>query len=141
MILAAEDDEGNIITNNLRRLKVRSCSILEEIMFIDSHAHLDDSRFDGDRDISLNLKDNDIELVINIRADLQSSIDSLKLADKYDNIYATIGVHPHSAKEVTEETLEEFRKLAKHPKVVYRRWPGPSDNSQEIFRGSGLGSS
>lgn len=88
-------------------------------MFIDSHAHLDDSRFDGDRDILIkSLKDNDIELVINIGADLQSSIDSLKLADKYDNIYATIGVHPHSAKEVTEETLEEFRKLAKHPKVV-----------------------
>ena len=74
-------------------------------MLIDSHAHLDDERFDGDRDILIkSLKSNKLELVINIGADFQSSINSIELAKQYDNIYASIGVHPHSASEVTEET-------------------------------------
>lgn len=88
-------------------------------MLIDSHAHLDDERFDGDRDILIkSLKSNKLELVINIGADFQSSINSIELAKKYDNIYASIGVHPHSASEVTEETLDKFREMAKEEKVV-----------------------
>ncbi|MDR7869663.1 MAG: TatD family hydrolase [Tissierellaceae bacterium] len=88
-------------------------------MFIDSHSHLDDERFDGDRDILIkSLKDNNVDLVINIGADLETSINSVELADKYDNIYATIGVHPHSASEVTQETLNQFREMAKNKKVV-----------------------
>lgn len=88
-------------------------------MLIDSHAHLDDERFDGDRDILIkSLKSNKIELVINIGADFQSSINSIELAKQYDNIYASIGVHPHSASEVTEETLDKFREMAKEEKVV-----------------------
>lgn len=88
-------------------------------MFIDSHSHLDDERFDGDRDILIkSLKENKIDLVINIGADLETSINSVKLADQYENIYAAIGVHPHSASEVTEETLNLFREMAKNEKVV-----------------------
>ena len=88
-------------------------------MLIDSHAHLDDERFDGDRDILIkSLKSNKLELVINIGADFQSSINSIELAKQYDNIYASIGVHPHSASEVTEETLDKFREMAKEEKVV-----------------------
>ncbi len=52
-------------------------------MLIDSHAHLDDERFDGDRDILIkSLKSNKLELVINIGADFQSSINSIELAKK-----------------------------------------------------------
>lgn len=88
-------------------------------MFIDSHSHLDDERFNEDRDILIkSLKENKIDLAINVGADLQTSINSVKLADQYDNIYATIGVHPHSASEVTEETLNQFREMAKNDKVV-----------------------
>lgn len=88
-------------------------------MFIDSHSHLDDERFDGDRDILIkSLKENKIDIAINVGADLETSINSVKLADQYDNIYATIGVHPHSASEVTEETLDKFREMAKNVKVV-----------------------
>ena len=44
-------------------------------MFIDSHVHLDDKRFDEDRDILIkSLRDNDVELVVNIGADLETSI-------------------------------------------------------------------
>ena len=88
-------------------------------MLIDSHAHLDDRRFDRDRDrIIKDLENNGIELVINIGADLKSSIASVSLAEKCPNIYATVGVHPHSAKDMDEASLEILRSLAKRDKVV-----------------------
>lgn len=88
-------------------------------MLIDSHAHLDDRRFDRDRDrIIKDLENNGIELVINIGADLKSSIASVSLAEKHPNIYATVGVHPHSAKDMDEASLEILRSLAKRDKVV-----------------------
>ncbi|MDR7857599.1 TatD family hydrolase [Tissierella sp.] len=88
-------------------------------MIIDSHAHLDDRRFDNDREMIIkNLKGNGVELVINIGADLQTSIASVSLAEKYDNIYAAIGVHPHSAKEMDYSTIEILKSFAKREKVV-----------------------
>ena len=88
-------------------------------MLIDSHAHLDDKRFDRDRDSLIkDLESNGIELVINIGADLKSSIASVSLAEKYPNIYATVGVHPHDAKNMDDSTLEILRSLAKRNKVV-----------------------
>ena len=88
-------------------------------MLIDSHAHLDDEKFHGDREyIIKNLGENGVELVINIGADLQTSKNSVNLAKEYENIYAVVGVHPHSAKEVTDEILEEIRELAGEDKVV-----------------------
>ncbi|WP_353095569.1 TatD family hydrolase [Tissierella praeacuta] len=88
-------------------------------MLIDSHAHLDDSRFDYDRDMLIkSLQDNGIEMVMNIGADLRSSIASVSLAEKYDNIYAAVGVHPHSAKEMDGSTMEILKSFAKRDKVV-----------------------
>lgn len=88
-------------------------------MLIDSHVHLDDQRFDKDRDLLIkNLRNNGIEMVINIGADLQTSIASVSLAEKYDNIYAAVGVHPHSAKEVDNSTIEILKTFAKRDKVV-----------------------
>lgn len=88
-------------------------------MLIDSHAHLDDEKFNGDRKYLIeNLRENGVELVINIGADLKTSKNSVNLAKEYKNIYAVVGVHPHSAKEVTEETLGEIRGLAGEEKVL-----------------------
>ena len=88
-------------------------------MLIDSHVHLDDRRYNNDRDrIIKGLKDDGIELVINIGADLQTSIASVSLAEKHDNVYAVVGVHPHSAKEVDDSTLEILRSFASRDKVL-----------------------
>lgn len=88
-------------------------------MFIDSHAHLDDRRFNGDRErIIESLKENKIDIAINIGADLKTSIDSVALAKKYDNIYAAVGVHPHSASELNPYNLERIKELSKNEKVV-----------------------
>lgn len=88
-------------------------------MLIDSHVHLDDKRFNSDRDsIIKGLKDDGIEMVINIGADLQTSIASVSLAEKYDNVYAVVGVHPHSAKEVDNSTIEILKSFASREKVL-----------------------
>ncbi|MDX9916686.1 MAG: TatD family hydrolase [Gudongella sp.] len=88
-------------------------------MFIDSHVHLDDPRFDEDRDrIIQELSKEGIDTVINIGADKQTSYASVELAEKYDNIYAVIGVHPHSASDVVTEGLDWLKELSKNEKVV-----------------------
>jgi TatD DNase family protein len=88
-------------------------------MLIDSHAHLDDERFDKDRDsIIKSLKESGIELVINPGADVSSSIKAVALSEKYDNIYAAVGVHPHDVKDMDENTIELLRSFSKREKVV-----------------------
>ncbi len=87
-------------------------------MLFDTHAHFDDSQFDADRDEAIiSLKDHGVSYVVNIGADMQGSHDSIALAEKYDFIYATVGVHPHEVGNMTEADIDTLRKLSKHPKV------------------------
>ncbi|MGO1369887.1 MAG: TatD family hydrolase [Senegalia sp. (in: firmicutes)] len=88
-------------------------------MLVDSHAHLDDKRFDNDReDLIKNLRENNIEFIINPGADLKTSRKAVKLAKENENIYAAVGVHPHDAGDMDENTIAELKKLAKEEKVV-----------------------
>lgn len=88
-------------------------------MFFDSHAHYDDERFDIDRkEVFKLLKENSITKVVNIGADIPSSKSAIKLAEKYDFIYASVGVHPHEAESMTDETLGEIKSMIKNKKVV-----------------------
>ncbi|HNZ82302.1 MAG TPA: TatD family hydrolase [Sedimentibacter sp.] len=87
--------------------------------FIDSHAHLDDDRFEGDRDEIINsLYDNDIEAVLNPGADLKSSKDAVLIAEKYPFIYAAVGCHPHDSKYMSDESMNIFKEMAKNNKVI-----------------------
>ncbi|WP_338026058.1 TatD family hydrolase [Abyssisolibacter fermentans] len=88
-------------------------------MLIDSHAHLDDSRFDKDREqLIKDLGNNNIELIINPGSDVATSVKAVSLAQKHENIYAAIGVHPHEVEDMEDETIELLRSLSKKDKVV-----------------------
>ena len=88
-------------------------------MYFESHAHYDDKRFREDREKLLELLPScGIDHVVNIGCDLKSSKESIRLAEKYDYIYASVGVHPHEVSEMTSQTIEELRRLAAHEKVV-----------------------
>lgn len=88
-------------------------------MYIDSHCHLDDQRYDEDRVAVIDsLREKKIEYVINPGCNMKSSMTSLELAEKYDQIYAAVGVHPHDAKELEEIGLDKLKELAKKEKVV-----------------------
>lgn len=89
------------------------------IKFIDSHVHLDDERFDDDREqLIKSLKENNIELVLNAGADLKTSLNSVELSKKYDFIYAAVGCHPHDTKYMNDDTMNIFRDLSKNKKVL-----------------------
>ncbi|NLJ58295.1 MAG: TatD family hydrolase [Tissierellia bacterium] len=86
---------------------------------MDSHAHLDDRRFDRYRDrLIKSLLENDVEAVLNPGADLKSSKKAVEIAEKYPNVYAAVGCHPHDTKYMKDETMDIFRDLAKSKKVV-----------------------
>ncbi len=90
-----------------------------ENKFIDSHAHLDDERFDADREELINsLYENRVETVLNPGADLNTSKSAVALADKYPFIYAAVGCHPHDSKYMNDDTMNIFRELAKDKKVI-----------------------
>ena len=85
----------------------------------DTHAHYDDSRFDEDRDELLSsLKNKGVSEIINCGCDLKSCLTTLALAEKYDFIYAALGVHAHEAEEATEGDLKAIEELYKNEKVV-----------------------
>ena len=88
-------------------------------MLFDTHAHMDDRRFDEDRDIVLQgLRDRGVALVMNPGCSLESSRNAIALAEKYDFVYAAVGSHPDVADEVNDTVLEEYRVLCRmHDKV------------------------
>lgn len=92
-------------------------------MIIDSHAHYDDARFDGDREEAIELaKESGVDIIINAASDLESSIRSVELSKKYPFFYALAGIHPHEAEKADaneEKTLLQLEKIAReNVKVV-----------------------
>lgn len=85
----------------------------------DSHAHYDDEKFETDRQEVLDgLFSDKICGIINCGCDLKSSLMSVNLAEKYDNIYAAVGVHPHEAEEVSDEDFQKIISLLDNEKVI-----------------------
>lgn len=88
-------------------------------MIWDTHAHLDDPDYVEDfQEVVTRMQSSEISRVTNVGYDLPSSERSVKLAQDYDFIYAAIGVHPHNAEGVTEETWAKLVLLAEQPKVL-----------------------
>ncbi len=109
----------------------------------DTHAHLDDRQFDPDRDhLIQECFQNGIQHIINIGTDLKTSRFSIQLAEKYPQIFCTIAVHPHDAKNFAEQTISELEQLAQHNKVVaigeigldYYRMYSPKEKQINAFR-------
>ena len=88
-------------------------------MLIDSHAHIQLSQFNPDRDAVLKrAQDAGVTTILIIGFDLETSLSAVELAEKHQNLYATVGMHPHDAKKLTPDVLNTFRDLLNHPKVI-----------------------
>jgi TatD DNase family protein len=88
---------------------------------IDSHCHLDDKRFADDLDAVLDrAAAAGIDRILTIgTGDGPPEIDrAVRLAERYPQVYASIGVHPHDAAKVTPQTYDDLRALASHAKVI-----------------------
>ncbi len=109
----------------------------------DTHAHYDDERFNEDRDQLLSsLFEGSVSRIVNCGCDLKSSLTTIDLAEKYDNLYAAIGVHAHEAESCTAEDLAKIASLYNHEKVVavgeigldYFYDFSPRERQIEVFR-------
>jgi TatD DNase family protein len=88
-------------------------------MLVDTHAHLQWASFDRDREKVVDRAQKaDVKYIVNIGFDLDGSREAVKLADKHDGLYATVGIHPHNASQLNENILDELSKLSGNRKVV-----------------------
>ncbi|HOC06598.1 MAG TPA: TatD family hydrolase [Bacillota bacterium] len=86
---------------------------------IDTHVHLDDRRLSSQLDQVLAFAaENNVTKMINIGHNRESSIASVSLAREHTNIWAAVGFHPHSAKDLDKECLQLLKELAADPRVV-----------------------
>lgn len=89
-------------------------------MIFETHAHYDDEKFDADRVELLShlLRENNIGKVVNVGATFTGCKESIALAEKYDDVYAAIGIHPEEIDEINDDVMEYLRQNASHEKVV-----------------------
>ena len=113
-------------------------------MFVDSHAHLDGRQFDSDREqVIARARESGVEALVAVGiGDGPQQVDcGIRLAEKYDFIYATLGIHPHEARLADEAAYQNMERLARHPKVIawgeigldYFYDHSPRDTQQQVF--------
>ena len=86
---------------------------------IDTHAHIYYDDYSGRMDdVIRSAKENSVDKIISIGVDLKSSEECIKLAEKYEHVYATCGIHPHEADKAPKGYLYELEQFYEHPKVV-----------------------
>ena len=83
-------------------------------MLFDTHAHYDDERFDADRDALLaSMPEKNVGLIVNPGCDLPTSRMAVALAEKFDFVYAAVGIHPENCGDFVPEQIDALRNLAK----------------------------
>jgi TatD DNase family protein len=113
-------------------------------MFVDSHTHLDGKQFDSDRELVVaRAREAGVHTIVAIgNGDGPPVLDAgIRLAEPYDFVYATIGIHPHEARLADEPAYQELKRLAAHPKVIawgeigldYYYDHSPRDAQKEVF--------
>lgn len=113
-------------------------------MFVDSHAHLDSERFESDREeVIARARDAGVRTIVAIgNGNGPAQVDcGIRLAEKYEFIYATLGIHPHEARLATDAHFARMDQLARGPKVIawgeigldYYYDHSPRERQREVF--------
>jgi TatD DNase family protein len=88
-------------------------------LFVDSHAHLQDEKFREDLDeVIREALESGIEKILAPGTDLKDSKTGTELAEKYDSVYAAVGIHPHLAANIEPDSIEKIEDLLKRQKVI-----------------------
>ena len=114
-------------------------------MIFDTHAHYDDEAFDEDRDQLLSsMKDGGVGCIVNVCASAGGFDGTLKLMEAYPFVYGAVGVHPDDAEIMTQDTLDEIRRLSHMEKMVaigeigldyyWHKEESEHQRQQEMFR-------
>jgi TatD DNase family protein len=94
---------------------------LESLNLVDSHAHIQGKEYAGEVEaIIARAREAGVDKIIAVggAGEMSSNHDAVALADSHENVYATVGMHPHDAKDVGPEELKSLRELSVHPKVI-----------------------
>jgi TatD DNase family protein len=94
---------------------------LKSLSLVDSHAHIQGKEYAGEVEaVIARARAAGIDKIIAVggAGEMSSNHDAVALADSYENVYATVGMHPHDAKDVGPEELKSLRDLTVDPKVV-----------------------
>ncbi len=113
-------------------------------MFVDSHAHLDGRQFAADREqVISRAREAGVRNIVAIgNGDGPANFDcGIQLAEKYDFMYATIGIHPHEARLADQAAFDRMHQLARHPKIIawgeigldYFYDHSPRETQQQVF--------
>lgn len=93
--------------------------ILYTLFMIDVHCHLNFHKFEKDCDeVIKRALNSGVEIIINTGTQISSSQAAVNLAQKYENLYAIVGIHPHHADKPEKEWEEELLKLGKQDKIL-----------------------
>ena len=85
----------------------------------DSHCHLDDERFDEDREeVYLKLREVGVTRLTCVASDLKTAESSLRFAETHEGVYATCGVHPHEAKDAPQDYIRTLEQLCREKPYV-----------------------
>ncbi len=90
-------------------------------MLIDSHAHIQGKEYAGEAEAVISRAHAaGIEKIIAVggAGDMSSNTEAIALAESFANVYATVGMHPHDAKDVGADEMEKLKALCAHPKVI-----------------------
>src|SRR3990167_7666317 len=111
-------------------------------MIFDTHIHLNFPDYAQDQDqIFARAREAGVGLFLNVGTDFEHSKQTIAFAEKFENVYATVGLHPHDADKFTETDFLELKKLAKNKKVKavgevgldYFRNLSPREKQLEVF--------
>ena len=88
------------------------------IKLTDTHAHYDDEGFDSDRYQLLDrLFEESVNKIVSVGCAYDRWQPTLELAERYDGIYAALGIHPEDIYDLPEDYLQRLEELSRHPKV------------------------
>lgn len=113
------------------------------LALVDSHCHLDFPGLAEDLDgVLARASDAGVKLMVTISTRVKAFETILAIVDAYDNVFCSVGTHPHNAAEEPDVTAEELIRLAAHPKVVgigeagldYHYDNSPRDMQEQSFR-------
>jgi TatD DNase family protein len=93
--------------------------LMKTLHLADAHAHLDEPQLRDQKEAVLRrAREAGVGLIINIGIGPENSRQVLETADRYPEVFATVGVHPHGAAAITREDLDDLARLAAHPRCV-----------------------
>lgn len=137
---------GNGETGKIREKQLAvspSHPVPRSFSLIDTHCHLEMDEFDSDREeVIKRAKDAGIGAIITIGSDMDSNIKGIELSKKYGYIHVSIGIHPHDAKDFSDEVYKKLKTWTTREKIVaigetgldYHYDNSPREIQKDVFK-------